>query len=63
MKKLILTLSIVFLLPSCVGLALLDKKQFSMYMKGINIYTKGSMMITEQILKTIGDCKEKCKPI
>ena len=64
MKKLILlSLLIVFLLPSCVGLALLDKKQFSMYMKGINIYTKGSMMITEQILKTIGDCKEKCKTI
>ena len=62
-KVLLLTLLIVFLLPSCVGLAMLDEKQFSMYMKGINIITKGSMMITEQILKTIGDCKEKCKTI
>ena len=62
-KVLLLTLLIVFLLPSCVGLAMLDEKQFSMYMKGINIITKGSMMITEQMLKTIGDCKEKCKTI
>ena len=60
-KVLLLTLLIVFLLPSCVGLAMLDEKQFSMYMKGINIITKGSMMITEQVRKTIEDCKEKCK--
>ena len=60
-KVLLLKLLIVFLLPSCVGLAMLDEKQFSMYMKGINIITKGSMMITEQMLKTIEDCKEKCK--
>ena len=62
MKKLLLIiLLIVLLLPSCAGLGLLGDKSFSMYMKGINIITKGSMMITEQVRKTIEDCKEKCK--
>ena len=62
MKKLLLfVLLIVLLLPSCAGLGLLGDKSFSMFMKGINIITKGSMMITAQVRKTIEDCKEKCK--
>ena len=62
-NNVVIILLIVLLLPSCAGLGLLGDKSFSMYMKGINIITKGSMMITEQMLKTIGDCKEKCKTI
>ena len=64
MQTILLFVFLIFsLLPSCAGLGMLDDKSFSMYMKGINIITKGSMMITEQMLKTIGDCKEKCKTI
>ena len=62
MKKLILlSLLIVFLLPACVGLALLDEKQFSMYMKGINTINKGSLWLIEQNRKHIANCRKECK--
>ena len=58
MKKVILIVFILFLLPSCAGLGMLANKSFSIW---IRIYTKGMLMITEQMLKIIDSCGEKCK--
>ena len=55
---LLFVLLIFSLLPSCAGLGMLDDKSFSMSMKGLNVFNR---MIIKKMLKTIEDCKEKCK--
>ena len=54
MKKLILVLLIVLLLPSCAKYW----EYFNTYFLAFNHI---SMHFTKQMLKTIEDCKEKCK--